>query len=310
MAKSFVTLHGGLGNQLFQAAFVIWLRKVKGVEAQFIDPGAEGVPGPHSRVCQLDQLLRDEHIMRGIAAFILHIASLSRKWQALFGRIGLIRCISLPCRADGNELLGFHQSLSKSNYEISVFYGYWQEAFVLKASASEMRIRSRPELCRRLGNIDQMLLNSGRSCISETLLVHVRRGDLATTNSAILLGSQYYNTAFSALNHRGEFSNSNPRAIGIVSDEPDVALPLIQALHHNAYIIDLEDPLDVLAALSMAHSRILANSTLSIWAGILSPTDSSTVYSTVWDMNQSHGSELCRPFGWIPVNPFEAQLET
>lgn len=306
MPKTFVTLHGGLGNQLFQAAFAIWLRKVKGYEVQLIDPGVEGTPGPNSRVCQLDQLLSDEHVVRGVAAFILHIASLSRKWQAFFGRIGFIRCIPLSYHADRAELLSFYRFLPKRNCEVLVFYGYWQEDFVLQASAAEMRSRSRPELCRRLGNIDRMLLNSGKPCIGDTLLVHVRRGDLAAVSSAILLGSEYYGAAFSALGQGGESNSFNSRAIGIVSDQPDIALSLIQAFDHNAYVIDLEDPLDVLAALSMAHSRILANSTLSIWAGVLSPIESPTVYSTLWDMDQSHGSQLCRLFGWIPVNPLEA----
>jgi hypothetical protein len=127
---------------------------------------------------------------------------------------------------------------------------------------------------------------------------------LASINSALLLGSQYYKSAFSALLKSERNGFTDFKAIGIVSDQPELALPLIQALQPSAYVVDLDDPIDVLAVLAMAHSRVLANSTLSIWAGVLSPADSPTVYSEVWDLDRSHGSELCRSFGWIPVNPW------
>jgi hypothetical protein len=303
MGKAFVTLHGGLGNQLFQAALVLWLRDARGIDAKLIDPGGRlGIPGPYTRVCQINEILIDEHIQRGPLAILLHLLSLSSKWQALFGRFGLVKLLTLPSFASCADLLEFNKVLSGNKPMLSVFLGYWQEPFILSATSVEMQKLAHPVLKKRLFHIDQMLLRSGRPCINETLVVHVRRGDLTKINSAILLGSSYYKSAFAALEELHATKRLKPKAIGVVSDEPDVALPLIQALQPSAYVIDLEDPLDALAAISFAHSRFLANSTLSIWGGVLSSADSPTFYPALWDLEKNQGARLCQSFNWSVID--------
>lgn len=303
MRKAFVTLHGGLGNQLFQAAFAEWLRKTQSFHVQLIDPGPKGLPGRQARVCQLNNLLVDEVLMRGPVAALLHFASLSRKWQITLGRFGLIRRAGEPSFEHDLPNLDSLECRRLDRYGLSVFYGYWQNSSVLTASASHIRSRAQPELIRRAERLDQELMHAGRPRISETLVVHVRRGDLASLNGILLLDSLYYKRAFAALIRQAEFEGKAPRAIGIVSDQPEIALPIVQAVEPSAAVLDLQDPLDALAALSMAHSRILANSTLSVWGGVLGPLSRPTVYPSVWDMVDNRGFKLCQPFDWISVNP-------
>lgn len=263
----FVTIQGGLGNQLFQAALILWLRAAWGISAHPLDPGCQGQPGPMSRVCQIDQLFPDLQVKRGFAVYLLHALSLSRKWQHLVGDAGFVSRIADESTL--NQVLRQHLELPsfRGFPKVFVFSGHLQRLGLFSTIIPSMIKSVRPILLNRSIHIDNMLFGSGRLPLASTLIIHVRRGDVLSLQDAVLLQSDYYMRALEVLSERDGCSSL---AVAVVSDEPEVALGLIKRLVPSAFILNLDDPLDVLAAMAMSHALILANSTLSLWGAVFS----------------------------------------
>ena len=85
----FVRVMDGIGNQIFQYAFAQWLRRDLYVSPVLYDPGSNSLQGPLTRAVQLGKLFHDCRILKGAAAKAIHFLSLSRKYQASLGAIGL-----------------------------------------------------------------------------------------------------------------------------------------------------------------------------------------------------------------------------
>lgn len=267
MSKLFITIQGGLGNQLFQAALIIWLRSNLGISVQPIDPGSQGKPGPYDRICQIDQLFPAIRIRRGFIAHLLHIASLSRKWQCALGKIGLVNRIADEVSLSQILRRNLRASNFRGFFRLYVLSAHLQSLKLVKPVIPSMIKNIHPVLTKRAFHIDNMLSRSNRPPLAATLVVHVRRGDVLTLQNSELLGYDYYKNALDAIVKKHGFC---PSAIAVVSDEPEIALGLIQQISPSAYLLNFDDPIDVLSAMAMAYGLVLANSTLSLWGAIFS----------------------------------------
>jgi len=267
MSIFFVTIQGGLGNQLFQAALICWMQANWDISAQPLDPGKQAKPGKFERSCQIDQLFPKLRIRRGCLSYLIHILSLSRKWQSSSGKFGLV------CRiADEDSLQrimrgNLQESTFKRFFKLYVFSGHIQSLKLIKSVMHSMIAHVRPVLSCRASRIDNMLSLSKKPPLASTLVVHVRRGDILTLQNSFLLEYNYYKHALDALKGDQSFC---PTAVAVVSDQPETAIALIQQLSPSAYLLDLDDPIDVLSAMATAYGLVLANSTLSLWGAIFS----------------------------------------
>lgn len=299
MSIIFITIQGGLGNQLFQAALLFWLRKNWGISAKMIYPGGGGTPGPDTRICQLNELFPSENVISGFFAYLLHLLSLSRKWQLLFGSSGLVCSLAdvlsleqvLQHTSFGNRLLRRHS--------IFVFSAHWQRLGLLVDVIPFIQKTVSSSLEDRAARVDSWLAANQRAPLAETLVIHVRRGDVLTLSRAVLLGVDYYRNALDAFAvHRSYY----PTAIAVVSDDPDKAIELVRYVAPSAYVLDLQDPVDVLAAMTNSQAVVLANSTLSLWAAILSKDRSCIVAPTIELIGACSWDEITGYLGVLKVD--------
>ena len=135
--------------------------------------------------------------------------------------------------------------------------------------------------------------------MGEAILLHVRRGDYLTTSGFKVLSQDYYRQARSLLEQLDPKLTSRP--IYVVSDDPAAAIPLVRTAWPNAGLLDLSDPLDVLAMIAHAPVKVIANSTLSLWGALLGHPDSLVAYPERWHEDQEWGATLCRGRGWYQV---------
>lgn len=298
MARGFVRLTGGLGNQLFQAAFVQWLNQTQTIPAILFDPGLDAIPGPLTRARQIEHILPDESILVGRRAKLLHRLSLSRKWQRSFGQLGVF-CADRQEDWLEERLLRWRKLGGSRGSPWIVFSGYYQQRRYLDVVLVAMRVRAAIALKGRIERVEEILRQKGLPTVRESILLHVRRGDYLTTNGFKVLDTEYYARAWEFL---GKVDPAlTTKHVWVVSDSPIDALALVQSVYPAAQLLDLEDPLDVLAVIAGASVKIIANSTLSLWGALLGATGDVVAYPERWHETDDWGADLCRGRDWIEL---------
>ena len=135
---------------------------------------------------------------------------------------------------------------------------------------------------------------------SEVIAIHVRRGDYkGLSHIHGIVGPEYYNRAL-----RENFIIHQRRFPYIVfSDEPHEAKPVIPGA--IAYIgpHDLESPAENLVLMSSCRALIGANSTFSLWAGLIMTSNSKTcIFPQPWFADESLDDSDLLPVEFIRLN--------
>ena len=286
---TFIPMTGGIGNQLFQAAFASYLRDNHGFSAWLLNPGMDETPGPTTRACQINEILPDEFIIGGSIAKILHQMSLSRKWQMVSAKIGFLRSVRLEKSPE--KTLGF----------LPIFPGTHQNRNILDYALPDIKARAGAALANRAAEIDLFLLERGEPPLAESIVIHVRRGDYLVTEWTQTLGKAYYSEAIRTLSVA---TSKTTKPIMVVSDDEASALILIQEIIPAARLLSLSDPVDVIAAIAAAGQKIIANSTLSLWGALFGSVCSKIAYPSTWFKGSGDwGPSLCQNRGWhgVPI---------
>ena len=144
-----------------------------------------------------------------------------------------------------------------------------------------------------------LLANDANSCA-----VHLRRGDYLVSENRDLYGVLDVNYFISECKKR---SNANPDlTFYIFSDDLNASLELSARLGQlrNVVVDDAKsnDPAETLLAMSKCRSFIIANSTFSYWAAILSDRPSFTVVPSKWYRNMPDPDQLI-PEHWEKAEP-------
>jgi hypothetical protein len=290
MHTVFVRVMGGLGNQIFQYAFAQWLRYELAVSTILFDSGSDELPGPLTRAMQLSDLFEDCQILDGVVAKGIHFLSLSRKCQALLGAFRFRHYVFDAARG----WQSFCREIAEvKKHQFSVVSGYFQAADLVRSQIDVLRSKANPELKKRVTKLADAgalrKLNFKRDCI-----IHVRRGDYIQIDGYLLLARQYYAMGGELLNRRG-FSGE----VYFVSDDPLEAGRVLRDAGFVPICLELSDPVDVLAVIARAEFKVIANSTLSLWGGLLGQHEACVVFPAEWLPGLDEIPRLCETMGWI-----------
>ena len=158
---------------------------------------------------------------------------------------------------------------------------------------------------RRVFEFDDNLSPANREYAAEissgySVSIHVRRGDYLApeyADSFLSLGEEYYKKAVELV------KSEHPEArFFIFSDDKDFIRQAFSWLDHKVIVEGNtgRDSFRDMQLMSLCRSNIIANSTFSVWAGILNKNSNARVYYPSAYMKQKDTQEMTIP-GWVRI---------
>jgi hypothetical protein len=287
-----VRLEGGLGNQLFQYAFAI--SKAQKLNKSFL----LDLSSYHHQSDRLTKrkyaldFLNIEHRIYSPANFFLRILcklNLFQSYSILIGSLFREKSVNFDPLALANE--------SKS-----YFSGYWQSHKYFIAN-TEIIAKSFEPFIKPNSYIEGILTKMSPI---ETVMIHVRRGDYVTLQSANtfhgLLDNNYYEKSINFM------LSINPNYKFLVfSDEIEFCKKMDIFANLNVEFIENDDTRDEwqdLYLMSFCGNQIIANSSFSWWSAWLSDSkyarEGRTVIAPInWFNSVEYNSDDRYPSHWV-----------
>jgi len=246
--RIYLVVKGGLGNQLYQAAFGIVLQKLTGKPIYYLTDSFQNYSYGH-------QFLLDKYFPN-VDGQVSNLASVPA---------GAIAVHEPTTQFDPSIVLSQIIEIIK-NHQIVVLDGYWNRGEYLQGHEDEIRSGLNLELgseeLRAQGNV----LNS-QSYVG----IHVRRAEYGHHGIAAM---DYYRNSLKQIRRE----KGNIPAV-IFTDEYNVCAYEFKTIPGVTVLKgDTKVPLNDFYLLSRCRHFILSNSTFSYWAAFLGETENSIVY--------------------------------
>jgi hypothetical protein len=299
-----LSLTGGLGNQLFQlaAASSLGPDKITLVTRFGLPRTTEGIPDvshyklpPH---IELENAIKEPIFFRKTVGYLLRMGITPRvieknKFVRLI--INFVAHLLLSFRM--KHFLQTHVSQGVGFFPIKTtrkkvfLIGYYQSKRYLGVNNVEimfqsLELKSKPEI---------LLTYETLATDENPLVVHVRLGDYRLENNFGIL-TQYYYESIHPL-----WSNGTYKKIWLFSDEPSAAIEVIPtSLRQQVRVINdsNENPATTLELMRLGKGYVIANSSLSWWGAKLSRTENPIVVApTPWFKSMPEPQQLI-PKGW------------
>ena len=268
--KCVVSVHGGLGNQLFQLGLA---QKLSQVSVVHLSPWKDQIRTDDVGKAWIDRLKLSDNFER--ATDLLDLAYLSysrlifkiallenrkrstssiflmiRKFLTAFPQLFNVRVISVS--VNGNFEI---QNLLQRNYFVAYFQTE-EAAKLLKVDLrKELQTVTSTEIISKAEN-------------NEILVLHIRRTDYKENKDIGLLPASYFSAALDLAakqfywNELWLFSDDTAEAISMVPSKFRDRLQVVSS--------DSDNPLEVMSQMIMGSSYILSNSTFGWWAAQMS----------------------------------------
>jgi hypothetical protein len=306
-----VLLMGGLGNQLFQVSYATYLSTVLGAEVKILDlsrntrRSQDGLPEV--------SIYRDLPILeiskpgkftsfldRGFG-FLIRLHLNSRKSNNLEQKLSTLVLAFLSSikwksatRLFVADNIGWVKWVPKNLNYIAI--GYFQSYIYASHPQvlSALRALSSDTDCEEVERYSYLAMEE------RPLLVHIRLGDYRKEANFGILPASYYHKAICE-----QMRNYSYGSIWVFSDEnpdlneyiPSEFLGMVKEIKSVG-----SNSVALLEVMRMCHGYVIANSTLSWWAALLSKNQNSIVlYPEPWFSNLPTPRELISP-NWIPVS--------
>ena len=281
-------IEGGLGNQLFQAAFGLQLAKTHGTDlvldlSSYLSQPAHGMMLDRFT---LESVPMDDRVARRIPA--RHREIQSSRWTDWFAMDSLRRVRERP--------FGFDESYLNDSPNDSYLVGYWQSERFFPDVRDEVLAQFQPRmpLSKTTESMRHTMANQ------KSIALHVRRGDYITnpTNASIYknLSVNYYRDSVE------EYLKANERAslyvfsndIAWCREHLDFRCPIKYVDHTNTQSCH-ED----MFLMTSAACCVIANSTFSWWGAWLNQRQDKVVYApNSWFQPGSLNDEHLNASGW------------
>lgn len=285
-----ITLSGGLGNQMFQYAFYLMMKKHhRGV---FLTLRKLRRMNEHNGY-------ELEHIFpirfRGVERFMMNITQ-----TPLLG--GIVSHLFFPIKYRERVYYSplSNSQIHSSRYACARFVGYWQSEDYFKEVSEEIRqaFRFRTELA----NSRTLSFSRQLRRLPGSVSIHIRRGDYFSNPEIIrsygcICGEDYYRRAVDYILQKV----SNPRFF-IFTDDMTWCKQHLK-INHPATFIDWNtknESWQDMYLMSCCHHQIIANSSFSWWAAWLNPSpDKIIICPDRWTTTQE--SPQATPDQWIKI---------
>ena len=273
--ESWVSLTGGLGNQLFQFAAANWIESehIRLLSRFGMPRMTDGIPDllyykmPPKVTYEQDSI--EPIFFRKVVGYILRSGIIPRRYEKfkfirnivnVSGRILIsVRLRKWITFCVGQDV-GFSLIVPKSKRVMLI--GYFQtykfmDAPNVKRTMFELELKVKPPI----------LLDHEILALEEfPLVVHVRLGDYRLEDNFGILSESYYK------NIDDIWSSGKYRKIWLFSDEPDAAISCIpKKLQSKIRVIrdENESPATTLELMRLGTGYVIANSSLSWWGAML-----------------------------------------
>jgi len=307
-SKIYVSLTGGLGNQLFQLSAGLACSQSQDVilVTSFGKPRRSN--NKPADILEFETGLELETrqatwLVRKAAGYVLRMSASPRSYESnsFFGSVvknlaGIVLSLHLK-RAVGIQSpkgVGFHQFPTFEGP--TVMLGYFQS----------YKWAGQTEIKKRLLNLalqePNLLMNQFKhlSKVEMPLVVHIRRGDYLNEKSFGVLSEEYYVKAI-----RAQLSTERYNSIWLFSDDLDLARELIPSdvgLPVREVCEFDHSPASTLQAMRLGYGYVIANSSFSWWAAYLTENDGAQVIAPKpWFHSIPEPQDLIPP-SWKRVN--------
>jgi len=278
MRKVYVTLAGGLGNQLFQLSAGLSLagdRTIKVISCLGNPRGAKGRPDildfKLSSQVELINCTKEHPLLRKVFNFLISMSTRRNFFNSnvlsrtlICGVSGILfsihlRGLVLPKISNGvgydPTFLGRHGNL---------LVGYFQTFHYLADPKTNQSMR---DLCCESENSDFNALEK-EIASTKILMTHVRLGDYETESVFGVLSPDYFKNAFESILTVGQgyekiwvFSDSPEKALALIPRE--ISIP-VKVVPHSSL-----NPAQTLMLMRLCDGFVISNSSFSWWAAAL-----------------------------------------
>lgn len=310
MRKIYLSLTGGLGNQLFQMAAALAIADGDEILVEWINSRPrlnteskpeisdfrlpENITFQESHKFQLLSSKAVGYLLRmGVNPKRCEKSTIFRHLLTFLASVINIGTFRSFAQIQLNLGVGYFSKIIQkkrgSIHLVGYFQTYkWLEKSRFSNSLMNLKVREPSE---------QLLELSSFARIEDPLVVHMRFGDYRLENSFGILTQKYYQESINELWGSGDF-----KSIWVFSDEIDEAKRYLQDLEISEmrYIPDVANSsAQTLEAMRLGKGYIIGNSSFSWWAAKLSNNANAKVFAPIpWFIGQDEPSELIPP-NWM-----------
>ncbi len=280
-----VRFQGGLGNQMSQFAFYRKLQSLygedlvradlayyqchqahNGFELNQVFPGTTKcfVPLSRKEIAKVTKLIPEKYSVESVHSFPNNFLEYLRihvngQLQKYYQKVSYNRMLEQDVSGDVYEQAEFYHLDAEKDWYLDGYWYQYDYSNVWKQLKNDFQFPGEQVKCHKKLT-EQMQLESSVS-------IHVRGGDYLKTSYAVL-GKRYYKQAVEEIRSRV----SNPRFY-IFSDSMEYAMKLLDFLKPEEVVLVDEnrgkDAWRDLYLMSCCRHHIMANSTFSMWAAML-----------------------------------------
>jgi Glycosyl transferase family 11 len=294
-----IFLQGGIGNQFFQYFFGVYIKRKYNLEVVLDSSLLEStnVSHPNSGIKKLNLKLRLNSKYR----YYFRILKLQTFLYNLFSNLAEKNIIKLLPDLYIAKSIGYDP---KTEQEITgnktpYLLGYFQSWRYF-----DLNMNEKNNLFSKLIYQDPWIIENIEKMTSQKFIaVHIRLGDYVLKKNAFIgvLPKGYYSNALAYLT-----SKRIHQPFYIFSDDILNAKKIFGSMFpHDSSWVDVAphcDPMEVFAIMRMASTFIIANSTYSWWAAMLSTNSPLVLAPKKWFKDQEDPIDLL-PNNWILIEP-------
>lgn len=310
MRKIYLSLTGGLGNQLFQMAAALQIANGDEIEVEWVNSRPRLNSGQEPEISDftlpVNVKFQKWHKFQAFSSksvgYILRAGVNPRKYEssklfrhttAFLASIANIATFRKFIRIYVNKGVGYSHEFSldehKSLHLVGYFQTYkWVEKYGSTGQLENIKVRNQSPQLMELIEL---------AATEYPLVVHMRFGDYRLENSFGLLTSRYYRDSIRELWKSEKF-----KSIWVFSDEIDQAQKYLSECEFKdvRYIPDVaKSSAQTLEAMRLGKGYVIGNSSFSWWAARLSFNEEAPVIApTPWFIGQSEPTDLIPP-NWI-----------
>ena len=264
MKRATVQFAGGLGNQLFIYSFAVWLKE----NGQNPVLNLNRIDSSHNlsyydfrNLINLDNSfdLVESKWYRFNAFWLSHVSDALRSRHMV-----------------GNSLF---------------FADFYQTFRYFDSLKNPFRLKDQSVSVVNTKEIANMINQSGKC------LIHVRLGDLLTSNGSWILNAEFYEKSISLLS-----DDSKPGG-WVVTDSPKLMTRYLAGTTLENYkVLNISSPIDCFYLISQCERVVLSNSTFALWASKLTVLDKQKVVVPTHLNKNLPTKELDFPDSWDAYN--------
>ena len=271
-----VVFNGGLGNQMFQYAFFLQLKKKHPLDIFLFD--IEQSQECHNGF-ELDRIFHIDTLK-----YARNYRRIKRYCPQLLDKFHTIK---------QEHSLEYNKEIIEANHLLSRYTGFWQ---------SEKYFLPIEQDVRESFSFNIELLNDGTRTIAqeiegkETVSVHIRRGDYLTLSDFGVCAIDYYNHAMSFMSER-----LNSPTFVFFSDDMDWVKENISC--SNAIYVSCNHGADSwqdMYLMSQCKHNIIANSSFSWWGAWLNENPDKIIITPTRWFSYSPNYDII-PKGWVTL---------